>query len=231
MPPLKSMSQDSLPGFVPAESAFRETPPVPSPKKTTGLNPFLRCPLPPFNAGPDTLRQFDESGKTPTRRVIPLPLQTNMGGNATVVQNTSVTTQSGGGSGGNVPVTVIAKTVTINAGIIPPNGVVIKSVTTSIIAVLISVGASAPCEVRIYGDSGTQSSDVPRVTDAAVPFEITPGVVTDVVLDTSPYQFNWENRLFVNHDSPQTTTMYVTVLNPSAGTVTPAVTITYLSVL
>ena len=202
--------------------------PFKEPGQALAGNPFIRCPLPPFNATSDTLRQFNESGKTPTRRVIPLPVQVGAGGSTTIIQNTNVTSQSGGGSGGNVPVVVSAKTVTVNVATLLPGEASTFILTAARVAVLMILGASDFCEVRIYGDPSTQGSDLPRQSDTAVPFEVTPGVVTDVILDTNPLQFNWQNRLFVNQDSPQTTNLYITVLNPTAGAVTPSVTITYL---
>jgi hypothetical protein len=230
MPPLSKALRSQSPKGYAAIEELPSTPPVPKePGRVLGANPFIRCPLPPFNATSDTLRQFDENGKIPTRRVIPLPAQIGAGGSTTIVQNTAVTSQSGGSSGsGNSPVVVAAKTVTINAPTLLPGDVTILTVTVTKVMVLMLVGASDLCEVRIYGDSTSQISDVSRATDTAAPFEVTQGLVTDVVLDTTPLQFNWQNRLFVNQDSPQTSKMYVTILNPSAGAVTPAVTITYL---
>ena len=225
MPPVKNMAMSNLKGFEAAETPQKGVPPLVVPQKTTGVNPYIRCPLPPFNAGPDTLRQFDENGKIPARRVIPLPVSTNSSGSTTVIQNTSVTSSSGGGSG---TIVVAIKTVTVNAGPLLPGQSALLKATVAKAAVLMILGSSDLCEIRIYGDKITQAGDLPRATDTAVPFEITPGVVTDVVLDTHPLQFNWQNRLFVNQDSPQTTNLYVTVVNPTGATVTPSITITYL---
>lgn len=228
MPPLsQTLRRESPKGYAAMEELPASTP---SPQREPGVamrgNAFIRCPLPPFNATTDTLRQFNESGKVPARRVIPLPPQVGQAGALTVVNNTSVSQSGGSSSSGNV-VTLPVKTVTIDAPTLLAGESTVVSVTANKIAVLISVGASDLCEIRIYGDPLSQSSDLPRLTDSAVPFE-TLGVVTDVVLDTDPLQFNWQNRLFVNQDSPQTDTFYVTILNPTDSAVTPSVTITYL---
>jgi hypothetical protein len=228
MPPLSQILRSESPkGYAAAEEMPPSTPAPKEPGRTQGGNPFVRCPLPPFNAGPDTLRQFDESGKTPTRRVIPLPAQVGAGGSTTIIQNTAVSSTSGGSSGGNAPSTGV-KTVTINVGTLLPGQIAMLSATVAMAAILMILGSSDLCEVRIYGDPTTQSADAPRATDTAVPFEITPGIITDVVLDTLPLQLNWQNRVFVNQDSPQTTNLYITVVNNTTSAVTPAVTVTYL---
>jgi hypothetical protein len=49
--------------------------------------------------------------------------------------------------------------------------------------------------------------------DAPPPAEWQNGIITDVVLDTTPYQWNWENRVGCNSDSPQTTNLYIAVTN------------------
>jgi hypothetical protein len=229
MPPLSLTLRNESPKGYAAQEALPESSPTPKePGVALGGNPYIRCPLPAFNAGSDTLRQFNESGKVPARRVIPLPIQTVAGGNATVINRANVTSQSGGG-GGTVPVTpAVPKTTTISVGTLFPGGIAVLAVDGAKLAALMIVTSTDLCEVRIYGDPSTQANDVPRVTDTAPAFEVTQGLVADVVLDTLPLQWNWQNRIFVNQDSPQTATFYVTVLNPTLGSVTPVVTITFL---
>jgi hypothetical protein len=230
MPPLSQALRKETPEGYAAREELPEpakTPALPT-LPPQGANPFIRSPLPGFNISPDALRQFNENIKVPVRRVIPLPTQTTQNGSLTIVNNTIVSPQAGGGGGGNAPITVNVKTVTIDAGTLLPGDIAVLDATTSKIAVLMIVGSSDECEVRIYGDAGSQSADVPRQTDTAPAFEVTQGLVTDVVLDTPPLQWNWQNRLFVNQDSPQSNAMYISVLNPTAGAVTPSVTITYL---
>lgn len=228
MPPLSQVARSESPkGYAAMEELPPSSPTPKEPGATQGGNAFIRTPLPPFNATSDTLRQFNENGKVPTRRVIPLPSQVGAGGSTTIVQETSVTSQSGGGSG-NIPTANTVKTVTINVGTLLPGDIAILTATVAKIAVIMIVGSSDQCEVRIYGDPGTQASDVVRATDTAVPFEVTPGILTDIVFDTSPYIMTLQNRTFVNQDSPQTQNLYITVINPTAGAVTPSVTITFL---
>lgn len=226
MPPLKTRLRNTSPeGYV--EEQRPESPPQVLPGGARGANPFIRCPLPPFNVSPDTLRQFEENGKVPSRRVIPLPISVAGGGNAVITNNTVVNT-TGGGSSGSATVPVTALTVTLDVSELDPGAAATAALTVSAVAVLLILGSSDQCEVRIYGDAATQAMDASRSTDSAPPFEVLPGLVTDVVFDTAPYQWNWQNRVFVNQDAPVTTSLYITVINNTSGTVTPSVTLTYL---
>ena len=228
MPPLSlTLRKESPKGYAAMEELPKSTPsPQREPGQALAGNPFIRCPLPPFNATSDTLRQFNESGKVPTRRVIPLPAQVGAGGSTTIVQNTSVTSSSGGGSSSGT--SLLVKTVTLEVGTLLPGDTLVTSVVASKIAVLMILGSSDLCEVRVYGDPNSQAADITRAIDSAPAFEVTQGLVTDIVLDSNPLQFNWQNRIFVNQDSPQTNNLYITVLNSTDVSITPSITITYL---
>lgn len=226
MPPLKHRISGPT-GFV-AQDELPEAPPR-VPGRVSGANPFIRCPLPPFNSSPDTLKQFEENGKIPAKRVIPLPVQTQVGGNVTVVNNTSVTS-TGGGSSSSSSSAANSATVTLDCPTMNPGDVFSATLTVAKVAALLILTASDLCEVRIYGDPITQTVDAGRLVDTAPQYEVTPGLVSDVVFDTPPLTWNWQNRIFVNQDSPVTTNLYITVLNPATGSVvTPSVTITYLT--
>ena len=228
MPPLSQIARSESPeGYAAMEETPTHSPTPKEPGQVQGGNPYIRTPLPPFNATSDTLRQFNENGKIPARRVIPLPPNTGSNGSTTIIQNTSVTSQSGGG-GGSTPTTNVVKTVTLNVGTLQPGDIAILTATVSKVAILMIVGSSDLCEVRIYGDPNTQAADQGRATDSAPAFEVTTGLTTDIVLDTDPMIITLQNRTFVNQDVPQTTNLYITVLNNTPGAVTPAVTITYL---
>lgn len=225
MPPLNNRLGNSPRGF----GAQEQPEALPKSGRVSGANPFIRCPLPPFNASPDTLKQFEENGKVPARRVIPLPIQTQAGGNVTVVNNTSVT-NTGSSTTSTGTTSVASLTVTLNCPTMNPGDVFQATLTVAKVAVLLIATASDPCEIRIYGDPITQISDAGRAIDNAPPYEVTPGLVSDVVFDSSPYIFNWQNRVFANQDTPVTTNLYITVLNPATGSViTPSVTVTYLT--
>jgi hypothetical protein len=198
-----------------------QTPPMTVTREmTVGGNPYIRCSLPPLNAVPDTLRQFSENGQTPTRRVIPLPIST-VAGSSKITYNVTAPSSS---SGSVTPATfkLSEKTVTVDIPSIIPGGNYQTQVKMSTTFQLISLTATQPVEVRVYSDARTQGADVVRPTDSPVPFEVLPGVITDVVFDTAPFSWNWQNRIGANSDPIQTATVYVTVVNPSSVGVPPS---------
>ena len=225
MPPLKDTLRNSSPeGFAAVERNIPSAPPQQG--APLGGDPFIRCPLPPFNATVDTLRQFNEDGKIPARRVIPLPASTNVGGSVTQTTNTTIIQQGSGGSGGSSS-SLTSKTAIVNVPALIPGAQYTATVAMAKSFQLLQVTSSNPVEVRVYGDSLSQSSDLGRATDTAPPFETTSGLITDVVLDTSPYQWNWQNRIGANAASPQTVTMWFTFIAIS-GIPGATVTVTYL---
>ena len=70
--------------------------------------------------------------------------------------------------------------------------------------------------MRLYGNAAAQDTDSSRAIDAPVPAELTQNIVIDLVFDTTPYFWTTQNIMGVNADSPQGTTLYVTILNPNA---------------
>ncbi len=227
MPPLKETLRNESPkGFVAVDNPNPPSSPVQQPGAALGGNPYLRCPLPPFNATSDTIRQFNEDGKIPARRVIPLPVSTSAGGTVNQTTNTTIIQQGSGGSSGGT-VTLTSKTVTVNIPALTPGAQYLATVTMAKSFQLLQITSSNPIEVRVYGDSVTQTSDLARATDVPPPFETTPGLITDVVMDTPPYQWNWQNRIGANASSPQTTQIFLTFVAVS-GISGATVTITYL---
>jgi hypothetical protein len=230
MPPLSQMIRSGSPkGFESVENSPADAPAT-QPGRPQGGNPFIRCPLPPFNATVDTMRQFNEDGKIPTRRVIPLPISIAGGGGGSIT-NTSVVNEGGGSSSSTVIQTKLASaTVTLNVPALTPGGIFTATVTMAKSFQLLQLTSSAPLEIRMYGDAITQGGDVPRATDTAVPFETVPGIITDVVFDTAPFQWNWQNRIGANADAVQNTNIYITVINPSqiVGSASAILSIQYL---
>ena len=193
-----------------------QAPPVAmTPGSAQGGNAYIRCPLPPFNATVDTMRQFNESGKVPTRRVIPLPVQTVTGVPGTSVTNVTDTGSNGGGGGGT-GTTLAPASVTVNVPTLGPLQRFTAMVPTAKEYQLIRLSTSTPVEVRLYSNSTSRGGDIARQPDTAVPFEIVSGLMTDVLFDTLPYVWSWQNRVVANADSPQTDNLYITIVNPSA---------------
>jgi hypothetical protein len=192
-----------------------------------GANRNLRSSIPPLAASFDTLRQFNEVGKTPRFRVVPLPIATTTGGGSVV--NITNSTSTGGGSSTTTGTTTLSPaSVVITTPSIAGGGSALLTATMARSFQLLSVTANAMCCVRLYGSSVSQSIDSLRGIDSPVPAEVGQDIITDVVLDTAPYQWNWQDRVGANSSSPQTMTIYVTVLNPLALSEVVTLTIKYL---
>lgn len=213
MPGLKDVLATTREGFVPAP----DRPPLPSPAQLPGKsgfnpNPSIRCPLPPFNAGIDTLRQFDgDNGESPRRRVIPLPVQSQIGMGGTV--NVSTTVISGGSGGGTTPNPLTAKTVSYVTPVLAPGTFATAALNMAKSFQLILFDANAKCEMRMYGSAFGQAADIGRALDSPVPAEVFNDLITDVAVDDTPFDWSWQNRVGVNTATPQTTQAYITVWN------------------
>lgn len=233
MPPLSDQLKiQTLKGFEAVENPNKTPPPVSAPGANLGSNPFIRCPLPPFAVNIDTTRQFNESGKIPARRVIPLSAASQLGGtSSTEAVVTAGSGSSGGGSsGGSTKFT--AKTIRISIPLLAPSAA--YKTTVSALAAktfqLLQISSTQALEIRLYGDPNTQSQDIVRPTNGVVPFPVMDDLITDVVLDTVPYIWTWQNRIGANAASPIQSSVYLTAVNPSStmSALAAAVTLTYL---
>lgn len=226
--PIKERLLKGLEGF--EETRTPPAPPTPRSDVGGGPNPYIRCPIPPLNVNTDTLRQFDEGGAIPSRRVLPLPISTVAGGGGTVIQNTTVIASStGGGSSSGGAASLTAASVTINVPALAPNTTYTTKVSMAKAFQLLQVTANQSLEFRLYASALSQGADISRSTDTSPAFTTTSGLITDIVFDTNPYQWTWQNRVAANADSPQTSDIYVTVISPAASGISPAtITISYL---
>lgn len=223
MPALADVLTKGMPeGYVAVDNptAPPSTPPVDDAQMASSM---ARCPLPPTFADADSLRTFQKGSSTPQFRIMPLVPQT--GGTTTVTSGGSSSESSGGG-GGSAVSTATTASVTVN---IPASGAIITRVAATQSFQLLSISANAPCCVRLYGNAAAQDTDSSRAIDAPVPAELTQNIIIDLVFDTAPYFWTTQNIMGVNADSPQGTTLYVTVLNPTAAPLSNAtVYITYI---
>lgn len=181
-------------------------------------NPNIRCPLPPFNSNPDTLRQFETGTTMPQIRVIPLPPIRQAAPSRAAVASSSSSASS---SSTTIPTTLAPVSVALNTGGILAGG----SFTGSVILTaesfqLLSVSSDSQCEVRLYGTAADQSADIVRTEGDPLPAETTKNVISCVSLDTLPFLWEWQNRTGANQDTPQAKTLYVTAFNTTAFDVT-----------
>lgn len=178
-------------------------------------NPFLRCPLPPFNSDPDTLRQFEVGTQAPQIRVMPLPVQATV---ATVSATSTASASSSTGSTTVVPVTptLSPRSVTITTPVLAPGDNYQTFISAAKSFQMLAASSSGVSEVRLYGSSVVQAFDASRATDSPVPAEITSNVITCVVFEELPYNWPFQNLVGANQSTPQTTSLFVTVINASA---------------
>jgi hypothetical protein len=224
MPSLKdAIANAKLPNYVPAPAAPTAVDVQPPPAST---NSNMRFILPPFNADPDSVRQFESN--SPKIRIWPRPQQTGGTGTTTATSATTATAASSSSSSA-ATVTLLPKTAVFTTNILPAGSSYLTTLQLSKSFQLITVAANVPCEVRIYGTQQAQLFDLPRPTGNPVPPEITQNILTCVTLTTTPFVWGWQNRCGANQDIPQTSSIYVTVFNVVPTSAAPAtVSITYL---
>ena len=220
MPSIKDAMNTDLSGY----SAIITKPPIQQAiPNLARVNSYLRCTLPPFNIDPDTLRQFENGSSTPKIRVMPLPQNATVEGNVTESGTTVSSSSSSGGS--STTGTIPAKSVNLTTSILSFGSSSILSIAVAKSFQLLSVSANAVCEVRLYGSQLAQLHDQPRTNDQPVAPEITSNVIACVTFDTAPYSWPFQNIIAANQNSPQDTTLYVTVFNTSLTT-SAAITLT-----
>jgi hypothetical protein len=224
MPSIKDAVSTLLPNYVPAPR-----PPVESILPTFGKQSIhLRCIAPAINADPDSIRQFENGSQSPKTRILPLPVRSVNGGTTTVITNTSVTagssSSSSSGSSALLPLSAFLTT-----SLLPAGSFFAGSLNLSQSVQLVSVSANYPCEIRIYGTALAQSNDSGRPSDNPVPPEISQNIVSCVNLDTAPYTWPYQNRIAVNQDAPQSTALYITVINTDPA-LSEAITVTVVYV-
>ena len=184
-------------------------------------SPRMRTAVPGTNADADLINQVGKGGSNPQFRMLPLPPTT--GGAVTVIESGGTSSSSSSGGGGSSTFSLNPVTVTIPVPSIPAMSSIQTSVALSQSFQIISVASNNPCDVRLYGSMAAQIQDASRSVDAPVPAELVQNIILDIVFDTSPYFWNTQNIIGANANSPQSTLLYVTVINgsnvPQSGTV------------
>lgn len=190
-------------------------------------NPSIRCPLPPFNSDPDTLRQFETGYQMPQIRVIPLPVTSGVA--VPTAASASTGSAASSSSSSSVVVSPTEVSVMMNTGVLASGQIFTGTVQMAKAFNLLNIAATQICEVRIYGTAGVQSFDELRPVDDPVPPEITSNVIVCVNFDTVPFAWPCQDLAGQNQNTPRNSTIYVTVINTDVNAVSNiAVTITYL---
>jgi hypothetical protein len=221
---LKTPEQLKDMGYELTEPSKSEPSYTPSNDLDPGLNVFIRCPLPQVWSAPtDSLRQFYQGYKVPQIRVFtPTTISSQSGGNVTNITNVSGSSSSGGTSTS----TALAITNTsVKTPLIVSGNKFSGSFTLSKAFELLSVTATSACRIQLYGTALAQSADAFRLLDVSPPAGTGQNIICDVVLDTSPYLWSFQNREGANADNPVSSTVYITVTN--LDTLSDIITLTF----
>ena len=193
------------------------------------LNPFLRCPLPPvWQTTPDSLRQFFQGFRVPQTRLFNPQSNTNGGGTVTVNQFANSSSESSGGS--STSVVIAATQVSINTTSISPNSTFTGVLKLSRSFQLLGVTSNYASRIQLYGTALEQLADSYRGLDVPPPAGTIQNIICDVVLDTNPYQWSFQDRVGSNADTTPSSNVYITITNLDAATGVLTVNILYVPI-
>jgi hypothetical protein len=232
MPRLNEATQSDLSGYTSVSAGVSQTASPPVSDLQPVLNSMIRCPLPPiFQASPDSLRQFYVGGKVPQSRLL-----TPAGSAVTASTSTRTTSfgtivlpSTGGGTGGSGSAgTSAAQQAVLKTAVLNPNGKFKGVLAIAKGFQLLSVSVGSPCRVQLYGTAASQTQDLYRAIDAPPPAGTAQNIICDLVLDTNPYQWTFQNRVGSNGDNPQFPAVYVTITNLDATSDAISLTLRYV---
>lgn len=190
------------------------------------LNTFLRSPLPPISTvSPDSLRQFYLGGQVPQMRLLTPP--SNNGAGGTVIENNNISVSSSSG-GGSTTFSNPAESVSVTTNVLAPGAQFISSIQMAKAFQLLSIAINSPARIQLYGTSTAQTTDLGRGINSPVAAGIGQNIITDLVLDTIPYSWGWQNRTGSNSDPVQSATIYITITNLDALSDAITVTVQYV---
>jgi hypothetical protein len=230
MPTINESQNADLSGYGPAEPAKAVTPAPPMDDANTGM---MRCPLPALlQTGPDNLKQFDLKGKVPQRRLLSQAPSVNGGSTGSSKAGGGGVVIEGGSSSGQGVVTppdIIAATQSVViTPTLAPNASYTGSVVMAETFQLVNITSGVAVRFRLYGTALAQTADLTRALDMPPPAGTGQNIISDVVIDTLPYEWTFQDRTGVNGDTPASSTIYVTVTNLSSATVPVTVVIGFV---
>jgi hypothetical protein len=228
LPALRETIGQDLSNYVPVDRPTSIPPAPPSKDLQPGYNPYIRCPLPPiWQTTPDSLRQFYQNNLVPQVRLFNPPNIVS-GSGTTIINNSAVSSSSGGSS--STTSLAITNTSVRTPAIIAGNKFA-GSFTLSKAFELLTITASSPCRIQLYGTLAAQSADSYRPLDVSPPAGTTQNIICDVVLDTAPLIWSFQNREGANADNPVSSTIYLTVTNLDAITDVITLTVAYIPIV
>lgn len=216
----------NLKGYEPVEINHRLTPPALDRDLQPTFNPMIRCPLPPISSTPDSLRQFYTGGVVPQMRIL-TPPNIVPGSGGTFIESTAViapTVVSASSASTKLSATQKAITTTV----LNPNDVFAGSLLLAKSFQLLQITANSACRVQLYGTALAQTLDLSRGLDTAITAGVFQNIISDVVLDTAPFQLPYQNRIGANGDSPQSSSIYISITNLDIASDVITVTISFV---
>jgi len=215
-------------GFTPMDS-MPDSSQGTNPATPSAPSPRMRTAVPGTNADADLINQVGKGGSNPQFRMLPLPPAT--GASTTVIEKGGSSSSSSGGGGSSSTVTLLPKTATIPVPSLGAGSLAMLSVSLSQSFQILSAASNNPCDVRLYGSATAQSTDATRSSDAPVPAEAKQNIILNVIFDTVPYIWYCQNIVGANGLAPQSTLLYLTVVNASTGPISGTViTIVYVPI-
>lgn len=228
MPSLQDTVGQDLSAYKPVVTASPQASLPPTQDLAPTLNTVIRCPLPPiFQSNPDSLRQYFQGGTVPQFRIFGPATQTISTGNGGTTTESVVTTVVNGGS--STPASVLAQQAVLITPVLGPGATFQIAITKmSRSFQLLNVSSSSAARIELYGTAAAQLADISRALDTPPAAGTTQGLITDIALDTSPFTWNFQNRIGANGDVPQNPECYVTITNIGGAAVAITVTIQFV---
>jgi hypothetical protein len=205
--------------------------PAPPPVQPWGptYNPQMRCPVPPSPFTPDSSQQFYRGNTLPQFRAFALPPLTGVVSSAGSGGITNTTVIQQGGSTTPISLTLKPQTASLTTPVLSQGQTFTGSVSAASAYLVLGMASTAASRVRIYSTQTAQTLDSTRPATTPPPYATTQGLVADVTLQNSPYQWLMTPvPSGQNGDSPTTNLMYVTVGNDAAVSTAITVSLTYL---
>ena len=232
MPSLDQAINADRSGLTPAEAPVASSPPAPDMSGSQALlrNPFSRCPLPPTNNSPDSLRQWGQGDEVPRwRTFMPQATDNNSGGVSSSSGVVISSSTSGGGSsgGGGSSTPAKAQNASLKTISLGPSQTYLTVVTLAKAFQLLSVTANGPARVELYGTKTAQLVDQSRGVQTA-PNSSTAGLILDLVLLSPVLSWSCLDTVGANQDGTQSTTIYATITNLSDSVQTYTVSFVYV---
>lgn len=221
MPTLEEALKTDRSNYTPVVAQPSVNPPTPSSDLQPGRSSMMRCPLPILGAAtPDALRSYFIKGQVPQTRLL-TPQST--------VRSTDSSSSTSSSSFSSSSTSVVTATLssaqaTLTTAVLSPGAKFSGHINLSKSFQLLSIAISSAARVELYGTANAQSLDLARGLDIPPAAGTAQNIICDVILDTAPYQWSFQNRVGANADTPQSSSVYVTVTN--LGTTSAAITVT-----